>query len=128
MLLTAVALLSYLKSSVCLHPLQTVTCVFRFSLEFSESGNLLTGYNKLWNKSTNRINFVRVLRRLGSKTAVAPQSPSMQFHLLQLTHGIRSKSLSEHIRGIVYKPITLRKQSRIMHFFLQIVLSILGAI
>lgn len=62
-----------------------VTYVFRLSLEFSESGGLLTGYNKLSNKSINRRNLVGDLRRLGSKTAVAPQSPSMQFHLLQLT-------------------------------------------
>lgn len=41
---------------------------------------------------------------------------------------IWSKSLSEYIRGIVYKPITFRKQNRIMHFLLQIVLSILAAI
>lgn len=60
-----------------------VTYVFRLSLEFSESGGLLTGYNKLSNKSINRRNLVGDLRRLGSKTAVAP--PSMQFHLLQLT-------------------------------------------
>lgn len=42
--------------------------------------------------------------------------------------GIWSKSLSEYIHGIIYKPITFIKQSRIMHFSLQIALSILAAI